>query len=354
MRLQTYTERLELLHQLDFASEPNPATERGAELLRWSVTRLLLGENISMGRTWFDEQRKKSRTSERHLIEFLRRASLAAAGALFETDSLPEAEAALSLLPDVLQESMFDEDAALVLQTATALALFTGDSEAATAWRERRFAQPVHEGWEASAFELLYLTHPQVSAEGLDSLAMATTRVAVETLFDRFQNTVAPLILALSARCREAGRSVPELLNGKAHALDEEVFDGRTPRLRIRPAIFKIYRDEQLNAVLQALVPVEGTGAISTGAYELAPLTTKLTAKLVKLTHWKKKAALVAEALFEENSFLEGCLKLEPEVSISEVERQNVERRMLVAVKWAAHLIGEIKCRVSLSVRQNS
>lgn len=340
-----YAERLKQFYKLDFANNIDRVSEMSVELLRWALTSLLLGNSIEDGKKWLEEQLKQPLSQDRPIANFHHLVNLAAAERLFDKQDTSTLKTVTELLPEIEEQPMFDTDKAIVREMAIGLWMVLNNENEIKFWREKRFEQEIYEGWEPSAFEILYSSGEQALADNLDNLVHATARVAVKTLYDRRLNSVAPLVFALAAHSARKKKSLADILHGKIFDVDKAVFRiDDTPFVNFDKPTSRSSSPASDTLVIKISQQITGAEELSTGNYEFAPFTTSLVPIVTKSFDKRKDQDSI------KNIEVEGLLKLAGEVTISEEELENLERRMSVAIEHSIHYLEIFDKKVSFKL----
>ncbi|MET0753364.1 MAG: hypothetical protein ABWZ66_08315 [Pyrinomonadaceae bacterium] len=350
MKTDTYLTTLRKQYSMNFSPKITEPPDGVAEFLDLTVMRLLLGEDITFLKKWLEEYQRRAPITDRPVAEFFRLTRLAAVEELFGESGQSSAQKARELLPVVSGQPLFETDVALVAQKAVSLSMLLGDGDTAARWREKRLEMPVFEGWEASAFEVLYLSSDFADSDVFDSTVAAVSRVSVNTLSVQAQDSVAPLILSLAAHCLRKNKTLADALNGGILRLEQDVFSDATPKIEISDKRLK-YVTVDGKPVLQIAASAKGNGELSTGNYEIAPFTTQLAPTLVKEYKRREKNPVIEETFNSSDGLIECLLKLDKGVKMSESEISNLERRMKVGFEWASHLTKGIKAGIALNAK---
>lgn len=346
----TYVERLRIIYEAQFKSPsvPEPPAGRDA-LFNWVWMRTLLGEPVEAARESWERQRAEDISYERPAAELLKWATLAAAGELLVGDGAREARLALSVAAQASEVLVQETDHARVLQVAASAASLVGDDAALAQWRARRLELPVYDGWESTAFEVLYATGEQSRADELDALADAAARASLNALDTRPFDSISQLALTLAAHARQRGCVAADVLRDRARRLDEEVFDtdGR-PRVKLGSWFGRLVVKGD-SASFRVTVPVEGRGQLLPGAHELPPITSRLAERVRNAARRRLGASLYAA-----DSVVEGVLRLDEGVEVGEDELRAFERRMQVAVEHARHMEEGLQCGALLRAERRA
>lgn len=350
MKTDTYLTKLRKQYSMNFPPEITEPPDSAAEFLDLTVMRLLLGEDIAFLKKWLEEHKRRAPLTDRPVAEFFRLTRLAAVEELLGEDGRDSAQKACMLLPAVSEQPLFETDVALVAQKAVGLSMLLSDGDATVRWREKRFEMPIFEGWETSAFEVLYSSSYLADDDELDSLTAAVSRISVDTLSVQAQDSVAPLILSLAAHCRRKNKALAAALNGKIIQLEQDVFSDAPLKIKISDERLK-YVTVDDNPVLHIIASAEGNGKLSTGNYEIAPFTTRIAPLLVKEYERRTEDPVIEKTLKNPNGWIECLLKLGEGVEMSKSEISNLDRRMKVGFEWASHLTDGIKTTIILDVK---
>lgn len=346
---KTYAEKLNFLYELDFADRPERIAERSAELLRWTLTSLLLGKPIEQGKEWLDKQLRQPPFENKPVANFFRFSNLAAVENLFGETGSQNLINAVDLLGQVEEESMFDTDAALVEEIATGLSMLSANLNETNIWREKRLAREVFEGWEASSFEILFSSSDSAISESLDNLAEAMARVAVKTLYDRNLNSVAPMVFAFAAHCAVREKSLFDILKEKIYSVDKTVFgDDNIPLLNFEKPFARGTLTDSKNSVIRITQKITGVGELSTGAYEIMPFTTGFVPIASKNLSKQKTCNSI------ENVAVEAVLILSDEIGFDDEQYKSLERRMFVAIEHSIQYLKLFDKKVIFKIKTNN
>lgn len=329
---KTYSKSLKLLNEVDFSDNLDRVKEKPSELLRWSLINLLIGNSIEKGKGWLEEQLNQPPFTGKPIAEFFRLANLVALEKLFDTDDTNTLKKAIEFLPELESQAMFDTDRAVTGQIAIGLSMLSGDKNSVNFWRKKRLQQEMYNGWESSAFEILYSSSSRANEESLTTLGKATARVAVKTLFDRNQDSTVPLVAALAYHSARNNKPIIETLYKAADSLDNEVFSKEGfPLFKAENNLSRISKEaSKIN--LRISQRYTGSGRLTTGNCEFAPFTTHLTMILSK--HLKK--INVRES--DRKKMIECVLKINNEIKINETQMDNLKSRISVGVEHAKNL----------------
>lgn len=350
MTTDTYLKQLEKLYARYFPPEINNPPESETEFLDSTVMQLLLGKDIEPLKKWIPKYQQEEQLIDRPVAEFFGLTRLAAGEELLGEQGEISAKKARELLPVVSERYLFETDVALVAQKAISLMMLLREDETMVEWRKKRLEMPIFEGWETSAFEVLYVSSNLSQLDKFESLATAFARISVRTISVQAQDSIAPLILSLAAQCHKRGENLSATLDGRILTLEQEVFSENLPKIRIDDPVLK-YSTKGGRPILQIVALAQGSGDLSTGSYEIAPFTTKLAPTLIAEYERRKKKRAIQDTLCNENGLIECHLKLDKGVRISSDEILSLERRMKVGFEWASYLNKEIKAEITLKVK---
>lgn len=329
----TYTEYLKLLYKLDFTPDLSRVAGKPAELLRWALTSVLLDKPVEAGVDWLNRQLKQTSAENNILERFLNFVNIGTVEKLFGEQNNQNLINAIDLLPTVINEPMFKTKRAIIKEMAIGLYLATDNEIEMKNWREKRLSQQVYEGWEASAFEVLYLSGEQVLSDSFNNLVDAGTRVSINTLYDRNLNSVAPLVLALVGHSKREKVSLVEKLKGRIFSLNDSVFGNDGTFINFDEPVWELIRKDMGNLIYQISQQITGKGKLSTGSYEFAAFTTNLAPILTKKLKKRTDLKLI------ENIKIESILRLSESVEINNVQLKSLESRISVAIEQTKHYL---------------